>query len=354
MLLRWMVFCCLVGSVWADPVLRVVQGKALMRDDQPAWQEVPDHMPLSPTLQLWIQPEGQVEIQWSDQQKVLLWGPSQLRWTQYRHMDYTQPFYVFSQWNGWTEIQVEGARELPLRMLCGVDALEHFQGKAHVFCQPDSMRALVWLHQGHLDVQRNENHHIRLDQSRIWLRSGDPPVEQWLDSVQAVELLKRWSPSIPLGDGPQPVGLKWLPGISESKQSPWQINAFVEKSVRELKGFQNADEHIEWVLEARVKSFDILPSKEFWRYRIRVEMQLRNQKFSFQSRSLVFEKEYQANNRQPNRLALLRILPLECHNTHIRQSILGKSMRDLREFVQKNVLNPFMRGGIDPYARSGT
>jgi hypothetical protein len=143
------------------------------------------------------------------------------------------------------------------------------------------------------------------------------------------------------------VRLFWNDSALIPSGTQWKMGAFLGVQVRQLPGFVESGDSIAWRLTTKIDNFAVQSLDDRWTLRFSIRLLLENPKLPFQNRSMRYEKNVELKDADPNRLALLQLLPLDMGNQRIRASIFGLIATELQAVLRQEVLDPFRRSGIN-------
>ena len=274
-------------------------------------------------------------------------GPLQARVNQMPSPTGGAPDLVVSELDG--QVRFSHDKQWNVRFVCGSMGLRSSGAKGRVLCAPDSSTLLVWVDSGQVYAQRGETYGVTLEKGRIWrLRTVNGQQEEsFVDSTWATRFMRHrlGLPDTIESKAPQML-LAWENASSVPAGTHWDIGKYLAQTLYALPGIVAQGDSVEWKLTGKVERFEVKPVDGYWNIALTIRFKLQNQWMGFQQREFTFERTLSLADREPDRFALLRLLPLEPSNQRIHASVFGTIAADLQRFVEQNALDPFSRSGL--------
>lgn len=282
--------------------------------------------------------------------ELALHGPGQMRVNQILNPQGGAPSQILGELRGLFRVRWNGVGLAPDRFICNNVTLHSFRGPGRFFCAEDSLTLIVWMEQGgQMTAQRGEAYSVRVEPGRVWrMRTIEGKTEdQFVDSVWASAYLRdRFGEAAPQMRKVGRVRLLWEPEAPVPEGTNWRLGEYLAPTLRDMPGLVVTEDSLPWTVQGRIEQFQVQQGEGFWNLDLRIRFILQNRDMPLQNREVLFEKHEPVTDVAPDRLGLLRLLPLDVKNTRIQRGRFGALAKELEAFVAREVVDPFQREGF--------
>jgi len=332
-------------AFWANGVFALECGSATGRVDvQRAgaadWTSLSPGLPLPASTTFRLANEAQSTLSLGTGLQMVIRGPSQIHMMQLPGLDGGKPDLTWNDWKGAMDLEVKDSSVREIRGNCGPLQVQAQHAKAVLHCSPDSGRLLVTLQSGQATVSRSAEYGITLEAGKTWIAYFD---STWgRDTVMPTP--KELQPS-PAPDSNSLVRLVWDGTLATAVSQRWNLRSFLAQSA---EGLPTTLDSIKtpWTAHLHVDDFTIRPGNGIWTIDVHISCTITQRNFAPGNSTRVWVRHIQVADTDPNRLEMLRLLPLDIHNTRMHASAFATLHAELHTWLQNTVFNPFARSGM--------
>lgn len=314
------------------------------------WQSAQDEKVAGNNEVFRVQERSSLQLRDSLGMSLVLHGPGQIRINRILDPNSGPSTYILGELRGLYHLNWKGEGLAPHRMICNNVTLHSFRGSGRFFCEEDSLTLIVWMEQGgQITAQRGEAYSVRVESGRVWrMRTIDGKTEdQFVDSAWAGEYLRtRFGEAAPQEHKKGRIRLIWDNTASIPQGFKWNGTPFFGENLKNQKGVVFTDDTLAWTVKSKIEQFQIVPEERAWQLHLRVRFQIENREMPLQNKEIIFERHEAVPDSTPNRIGLLKLLPLDHRNLRIEGSRLGEVARELGAFFENEVVDPYRREGF--------
>jgi len=271
---------------------------------------------------------------------IYLQGPSMGR-LQVLPKDYGDGFdFHMDEFHGWIWVSAQAAIG-DFKISCGDWVITGSKASLGIQCEWNAETQKVQVNSGQVLATKRNGHSIAIEKGKTWsvthgqerfLPENAPSLILPME-IHKTDSMSYWS----LGNG-----------IKIINTTEWDVGAYLMAMAEKVTAQVPLENKKGIRFQLTVDSAEVRSLEKEWRLSFQVRVHVMHLDHKVADRSIEYRYSKSVINQQPNALLFLARLPLLSRNERIQQSIWSDVAMQWQKWVQKQLLDPFVREGMLP------